>query len=209
MKSSKTRNFVVGGVAALVILAGGGAYAVASSSDGSGEKEKMLTTAEVGKAQTAATAEVKGRAVDVESTEDHGGGYEVEVLRNDGSSVDVYLTESFQVAGVEADKSEGKDDKEVMLTPAEVDKAEAAATREVNGRVVSVESEEDYGGGYEVEILKNDGSSVEVYLNKSFEVAGVEADHGEGKDGKDYEDGEYGAGSKESGSKMNQGKAKQ
>lgn len=206
MKTSKTRNFVVGGVAALVILAGGGAYAVASSSDGSGEKEKMITTAEVGKAQAAATAEVKGRAVDVEATDDHGGGYEVEVLRNDGSTAEVYLTKSFQVAGVEVDKGEEKDGKEVMLTTAEVDKAEAAATREVNGRVVSVESEEDYGGGYEVEVLKNDGSSVEVFLNKSFEVAGVEADHGEGKD---YEDGEYGAGSKESGSKMNSGKARQ
>ena len=109
MKSSKTRNFIVGGAAALVILAGGGAYAVASSSDGKGEKEPMPTKAEATKAKAAATAEVEGRAVYVETEEDYGGGYEVEVLKNDGSSVEVYLDKSFQVAKVEADHGEGKD----------------------------------------------------------------------------------------------------
>ena len=109
MKSSKTRNFIVGGVAALVILAGGGAYAVASSSDGSSEKEEMLSKAETTKAKAAATARVNGQAVEVESEADYGGGYEVEVLRNDGSSVEVYLNKSFEVAGVEAEYAEGKE----------------------------------------------------------------------------------------------------
>ena len=179
MKSSKTRNFIVGGVAALVILAGGDAYAVASSSDGSGEKEPMLTKTQADRAEAAATAEVNGQAIEVEATEDHGGGYEVEVLRNDGSSVDVYLTKSFDIAGVDSDKGEPK---EATLTKAEVNKAKAVANRQVNGRIVSVDSEDEYGGGYEVEVLKDDGSSVDVYLTKSFEVTGVEADHAEGEE---------------------------
>ena len=65
-------------------------------------------------------------------------------------------------------------------------KAEAAAAREVDGQVLYVEYEEDYGGGYEVEMQLKDGSEAEVYLDKSFKVAGVEREEDEHGD-KGYE----------------------
>ena len=88
--------------------------------------------------------------------------------------------------------ADGAKEKEKPLTPAQTARAEKAATAEVNGQVLYVEYEEDYGGGYEVEMQKKNGSEVEVYLDKSFKVAGVEREHGE--EGEEMEDrGEYGA----------------
>ena len=98
MKSSRTRNLIIGGAAVLAIAAGGGAYAIA---DGPKEKEKTLTTAETQKAEAAAAREVDGRVLYVEYEEDYGGGYEVEMQLKDGSEAEVYLDKSFKVAGVE------------------------------------------------------------------------------------------------------------
>ena len=97
--------------------------------------------------------------------------------------------------------ADGAKEKEKPLTPAQTARAEKAATAEVNGQVLYVEYEEDYGGGYEVEMQKKDGSEVEVYLDKSFKVAGVEVDEDEyGEKGEEMEDqGEYGAKEMESG----------
>ena len=105
MKSNRTRNSIIGGVAALVLVAGGGAYAIA---DGSKDKEKetTLTTAETQKAEAAAAREVDGKVLYVEYEEDHGGGYEVEMQLKDGSEAEVYLDKSFEVAGVERDHGE-------------------------------------------------------------------------------------------------------
>lgn len=97
--------------------------------------------------------------------------------------------------------ADGAKEKEKPLTPAQTARAEKAATAEVNGQVLYVEYEEDYGGGYEVEMQKKNGSEVEVYLDKSFKVAGVEVDEDEyGEKGEEMEDqGEYGAKEMDSG----------
>ncbi|MFZ9668515.1 MAG: PepSY domain-containing protein [Solirubrobacterales bacterium] len=101
--------------------------------------------------------------------------------------------------------ADGAKEKEKTLTAAQTARAEKAATAEVNGRVLYVEYEEDYGGGYEVEMQQKNGSEVEVYLDKSFKVAGVEREHGE--EGKEMDDhGEYGA--KEMGSSQGKQGAK-
>lgn len=86
-------------------------------------------------------------------------------------------------------------EKEKTLTAAQTQKAEAAAAREVNGQVLYVEYEEDYGGGYEVEMQLEDGSEAEVYLDKSFQVAGVGREKDEyGEKGYEMEgQSEYGA----------------
>ena len=103
MKSNRTRNLIIGGVAALAIVAGGGAYAIA---DGSKEKEKTLTAAQTQKAEAAAAREVDGQVLYVEYEEDYGGGYEVEMQLENGSEAEVYLDKSFRVAGVERDEDE-------------------------------------------------------------------------------------------------------
>ena len=105
VKSSRTKNLIIGGVAALALAVGGGAYAIA---DGSKEKEqeRTLTAAETQKAEAAAAREVDGQVLYVEYEEDYGGGYEVEMLLADGSEAEVYLDKSFKVAGVEHEKDE-------------------------------------------------------------------------------------------------------
>ena len=105
MKSSRTRNLIIGGVAVLAIAAGGGAYAIADSSKEK-EQEKALTTAETQKAEAAAAREVDGQVLYVEYEEDHGGGYEVEMQLKDGSEAEVYLDKSFKVVGVEREEDE-------------------------------------------------------------------------------------------------------
>lgn len=96
-------------------------------------------------------------------------------------------------------------DQEKTLTAAQTARAEKAATSKVDGRVLEVEYEEGYGGGYEVEMQKKNGSEVDVYLDKSFKVAGVEAEEDEHGEKGYEEDGhdEYGA------KRMNSGQGKQ
>lgn len=97
--------------------------------------------------------------------------------------------------------ADGAKEKEKTLTAAQTARAEKAATSKVDGRVLEVEYEEDYGGGYEVEMQSKNGSEVDVYLDKSFKVAGVEAEEDEYGEKGYEEDGhdEYGAKGMDSG----------
>ena len=107
MKSSRTRNLIIGGVAVLAIAAGGGAYAIADGDDWKEkDQEKTLTAVETQKAEAAAAREVDGQVLYVEYEEDYGGGYEVEMQLKDGSEAEVYLDKSFKVAGIEREEEE-------------------------------------------------------------------------------------------------------
>ena len=77
----------------------------------------------------------------------------------------------------------------------------------MDGQVLYVEYEEDYGGGYEVEMQLKDGSEAEVYLDRSFNVAGVERD--EDERGEKGDRGEYGADGMEPGPGMKESKGQQ
>jgi hypothetical protein len=64
-----------------------------------------------------------------------------------------------------------------------IDRAESVALGHVNGRVTGTEVG-DEEGYYEVEITRDDGSQIDVHLDKNFHVLGASADH-EGPDDKD------------------------
>jgi uncharacterized membrane protein YkoI len=71
----------------------------------------------------------------------------------------------------------GGDDDEAPITGEALDKASAAALEDTGGgRVTGTEvgDEESY---YEVEVTLEDGSQVDVQLDKSFQVVGSSADH--------------------------------
>ena len=74
----------------------------------------------------------------------------------------------------------GGDDDEAPITGEALDKASAAALEDTGGgRVTGTEvgDEESY---YEVEVTLEDGSQVDVQLDKSFQVVGSSADdHGD------------------------------
>jgi uncharacterized membrane protein YkoI len=85
-------------------------------------------------------------------------------------------------AGIAA--ANGGDDNEGPITGQALDKASAAALEHTGeGRVTETEvgDEESY---YEVEVTLDDGSQVDVQLDKSFKVVGSSADHEE-RDGSD------------------------
>jgi Peptidase propeptide and YPEB domain len=69
---------------------------------------------------------------------------------------------------------------------ANLEKAKSVALEHVNGQVTGTEVG-DEEGYYEVEVTKDDGSRVDVHLDKNFEVLGTPADH-EGLENKDASD---------------------
>jgi hypothetical protein len=59
---------------------------------------------------------------------------------------------------------------------ANIEKAKSVALDHVNGRVTGTEVG-DEEGYYEVEITKDDGSQVDVHLDKNFNILSSPADH--------------------------------
>jgi uncharacterized membrane protein YkoI len=82
-------------------------------------------------------------------------------------------------AGIAAANGGDDDGTDTAITGQALDKASAAALEETGeGRVTETEvgDEESY---YEVEVTLDDGSQVDVQLDKSFNVVGSSADHEE------------------------------
>jgi uncharacterized membrane protein YkoI len=79
-------------------------------------------------------------------------------------------------AGIAVAGSSGDDDSEPTITGTDLEKASAAALEETGGgRVTDTEvgDEESY---YEVEVTLDDGTQVDVQLDRDFNVVGSEAD---------------------------------
>lgn len=80
-------------------------------------------------------------------------------------------------AGVSIAAAGGNDDSEGPITGSELDQASAAALAETGeGRVTGTEvgDEESF---YEVEVTLDDGSQVDVQLDRGFQVVSSSADH--------------------------------
>jgi hypothetical protein len=69
---------------------------------------------------------------------------------------------------------------------ANLEKAKSVALEHVNGQVTGTEVG-DEEGYYEVEVTKDDGSQVDVHLDKNFNILSTPADY-EGSEGKDAPD---------------------
>jgi uncharacterized membrane protein YkoI len=83
-------------------------------------------------------------------------------------------------AGVAA-ATGGDDDGEQPITGSALDKAEAAALAETGDGTVTETETGDEESLYEVEVTLDDGSQVDVQLDRNFDVVGSEADD-EGED---------------------------
>jgi uncharacterized membrane protein YkoI len=89
-------------------------------------------------------------------------------------------------AGVSIAAAGGSDDREGPITGTELDRASAAALEETGeGRVTQTEvGDED--SFYEVEVTLDDGSQVDVQLDRDFQVVSSSTDHeGDGADAQD------------------------
>ena len=94
---------------AMVVLAGAGvAYATGSGDESS---EQQATGPGIEKAKSIALEHTNGGRVTGTEVGDEEGYYEVEVIRGDGSQVDVHLDRDFNVLSTPAD-NEGSDSKD-------------------------------------------------------------------------------------------------
>ena len=80
-------------------------------------------------------------------------------------------------AGVAAASGGGDDDgSDTAITGAALDRASAAALAETGGGRVTETESGDEESAYEVEVTLDDGSQVDVQLDKSFSVVSTKAD---------------------------------
>ncbi|MFI2765228.1 PepSY domain-containing protein [Streptomyces echinatus] len=86
-----------------------------------------------------------------------------------------------QAAGEAED--EAGEEKETPLTGEVKQKAEAAALAKFPGTVVKSEEDREKPGMLAVEVKKADGTSVEVYLDKSYNVTGTKQEGTEENEG--------------------------
>ena len=87
-------------------------------------------------------------------------------------------------AGVAYATASGDDDSEQQATGPGIEKAKSVALDHTKGGHVSGTEVGDEEGYYEVEITKDDGSQVDVHLDKNYNVLSTPADH-ENPDDKD------------------------
>ncbi len=70
-----------------------------------------------------------------------------------------------------------------QYTQEQADAAKQAALEATGGGTVnSVETDDENGATYEVEVTKTDGSTVDVRLDEQYDVVVIESDHEDGHD---------------------------
>jgi hypothetical protein len=98
----RKRAYIIGGIAAVVVLAAigtGAGFAVANG----GDDDQPLTGTTLEQCSAAALAQHPGGTVTETEAGDDGAAYGVEVRLDDGSQVEVNLDENCNVIGQEAD----------------------------------------------------------------------------------------------------------
>ena len=81
-------------------------------------------------------------------------------------------------AAIAAASGHGDDGEGRPITGQELDRASATALKETGGGRVTGSEVGDEEGYYEVEVTLDDGSQVDVHLDRSFNVIDSSGDHG-------------------------------
>lgn len=177
-RSTLTRpRVLVPAVAVLALGVGGTAWATTATADQVGGTERDRV------AQAATELAGGGDVTSVETSDDRGEAYEVEVRQADGTEVDLALDSDLGLVerdtdrpdGDAADDRDGRDDRDAddrIPSADERDRAEQAALSAVEGgRVLDVEASDDRGVAYDVEVLGADGTTEwDVDLAADFTV---------------------------------------
>jgi uncharacterized membrane protein YkoI len=175
----RSKRILLPAIAAVAVLAVGGTVWTASAdNDVKGDERDRVASAATG-------AVGGGEAVDVETSDDQGEAYEVEVRRADGSEIDVTLDKDLKVIGKDADDADDADDRneapdadDRVLSATERASAEKAALAAVGGGTVrEVEASDDRGAAYDVEVLDRNNVEWDVDLDASFKVLNKIADN--------------------------------
>jgi hypothetical protein len=107
--STKRTRFILGGVLALALVAGGTAIAIGAG----GDDDRPLNGSNLDRATAAALKHTGGGTVIETEVGDDGAAYGVEVRLDDGTVVEVSLDESFNVIGQESDDDAAGEDESV------------------------------------------------------------------------------------------------
>ncbi|WP_051797164.1 PepSY domain-containing protein [Catenuloplanes japonicus] len=176
----RSKRVIVSTVAIVAALGvGGGVWASVASADvGTGDRDR---------AGAAAIQAVggNGTVLDVESSDDAGEAYEVEVRKADGTEVDVALDKNFAVVNQEtdADDQDGAGDQgqndadDRVLTDAERTSVTEAALAAVPGGTVSdVEASDKPGVAFEAEVRDPAGADWDLEFDTALTVLTKTAD---------------------------------
>jgi uncharacterized membrane protein YkoI len=177
---------------AAVLIAGGTAVAVAAASSApapspsttvagddsnrsaSPSPSASRSSSDLEAAITAALAEVgPGTVIDADTDDNADYAYEIDVLLDGGSVVEVKLDSSLNVVSTQSDDrgDSGSSGDDAVPEADAVERASAAALAHVgSGTVVGVELSDDGDHVYEVEIDLAGGDDVDVELDEDFAV---------------------------------------
>lgn len=194
-RTLRRKRVLVPAVAVVALGVGGTVWATTASADQVGGSERDRVSA------AALRSVGEGRVTSVETSDDRGEAYEVEVTRTDGTEVDVVLDDSLAVVGREDDRTDGDDDlrddrddttdrtdttdgtdsadgDDRVLGATERERATTAAEAAVGGgsTATDVDASDDRGTAYDVEVTTADGREWDVDLDASFAVLGKVAD---------------------------------
>ncbi len=109
-RAINARTLLIAAAIAVLLLVGAG-VAYATSSGGDDSSEQQATGPGIEKAKSVALDHTNGVRVSATEVGDEEGYYEVEIIRDDGSQVDVHLDRDFNVLGTPGDH-EGPDQSE-------------------------------------------------------------------------------------------------
>lgn len=163
---TKTK-WIAGGAFAATLLAGATGVALGATDQ---SEDAPLTGQAFEEATAAALADVGGGSVVGAESDD--GGFEVEIRREDGTTVDVTLDRDFEVLRREVDGPDDDDDADEQVTADERERASAAALAATGGGAVN-DVERDDDGSYEVEVITDDGREIDVRLDAELTVVGT------------------------------------
>jgi uncharacterized membrane protein YkoI len=104
----KKRTKIVAALAVAAGLSTGGGVAIATNGDDDGPASHAYTQEQADAASAAALEATGGGTVNsVETDDENGATYEVEVTKPDGTTVDVRLDADYQVVVIEGDGEDG------------------------------------------------------------------------------------------------------
>jgi uncharacterized membrane protein YkoI len=175
----RSRRVILPAITAAAALGiGGTAWTATASGD--------LRGSERDRVGTAASQAVGGTVTDIETSDDPGEAYEVELRADDGRQIDVHLDRDLNVVSQEAEDSSGDDTgdgddaadtDERALTASERAAAEKAALAAVDGgTVLEVEPGDEGGKGYEAEVRDAGNTVWEVDIDASYRVVSKTVD---------------------------------
>lgn len=173
----RRKRVILPAIATAAVLAVGGTVWAASADDVSGTDRDRVAAA-------ATRAAGGGEAVEVETSDDRGEAYEVEVRLGDGTEVDVALDDDLRVVSQDRDDDrdddgdDRDDDGDDHVTDAAQRSAAGKAARDAvgGGTVLKVEKSDDRSEAFEVEVRATDGTVWDVDLAADYSVLGKKVD---------------------------------